>query len=186
MSQELFHIRWGFMKGITLERSHTGALSVARSSQRDLKKYQRIHEGNNHWSAPNVTGAFSHEVKIHEGNHTGEKPFNWTKCGKIFSESGDLKDYQRKRRIHEKKKPLQCTKYYRSFYTSGEVLHDWNHTGEKPFNCTKYGKSFSGSKYLKYHQRVHEGKKSLQSKKHFHIRWRFMKGITLERSHSSA
>ena len=33
-------------------------------------------EGNNHWSAPNVTGAFPHQVKIHEGNHTGEKPFN--------------------------------------------------------------------------------------------------------------
>ena len=130
MSQELFHIRWGFMKGITLERSHTGALSVARSSQRDLKKYQRIHEGNNHWSAPNVTGAFSHEVKIHEGNHTGEKPFNWTKCGKNFSESGDLKDYQRKRRIHEKKKPLQCTKYYRSFYKSNELTWRESHWRE--------------------------------------------------------
>ena len=32
MWQELFHIRWRFMKGITLERSHTSALSVARAS----------------------------------------------------------------------------------------------------------------------------------------------------------
>ena len=33
MSKELFHIRWRFMKGITLERSHSIANSVARASQ---------------------------------------------------------------------------------------------------------------------------------------------------------
>ena len=49
--QELFHIRWRFMKGIT-QRSHSIAQSVARASKdQNTKKYhKRIHEGKNHWS----------------------------------------------------------------------------------------------------------------------------------------
>ena len=93
MWQELFHIRWRFKKGITLERNHSIAQSVARdfSRSRDLKYHQRILEENNHWSATNVTVAFPRQVKIHEGNYIGEKPFNCTKCGKSFSRSKYLK-----------------------------------------------------------------------------------------------
>ena len=48
-----------FMKGMTMERSNSSAWSVARAShdQETWRDDQRIHEGNNHWSATNVTGA---------------------------------------------------------------------------------------------------------------------------------
>ena len=115
------------MKGFTLERSYS-------SAYRDLKYHQRILEGNNHWSAPNVTGAFPHQVKIHKGNHTGEKPFNCTKCGKVFSGSKYLECHQR---IHEGKKPLKSQELFHI------MIHERNHNGEKPFKCIKCGKSFS-------------------------------------------
>ena len=124
-----------------------------------------ILEGKNHLSAPNVPGIIPHQVKIHEGNYTGEKPFNCTECGKRFPRSRDLKYHQR---------ILEGNNHWSAPNVTGAFphqvkIHKGNHTGEKPFNCTKCGKGFSGSKYLEYHQRIHEGKKPLKSQEVFHI-----------------
>ena len=181
-SQEFFHIT-------IHERYHNGEkpfrcikCGKSFSWSRDLKYHQRILEGNNHRSAPNsMTGTFPHQVKIHEGNYTGEKPFNCTECGKKFLWSRDMKYHQR---ILEGNKHCSATNVTWAFPHQVNI-HEGNHTGEMPFNCTKCGKSFSGSKYLKkYHQRIHEGNN------HWSLRRfstaQFMKGITMERSHSSA
>ena len=56
---------------MTLERSNSSAWSVARASHDHgiWRDDQRIHEGNNRWSTPNVTGAFPRQVNI--GGHGG-------------------------------------------------------------------------------------------------------------------
>ena len=74
-SQEFFHIT--IHEGNYNEEKPFNCTECGKrfSWSRDLKYNQRILEGNNHWSATNVTGAFPHQVKIHERNHTGEKLF---------------------------------------------------------------------------------------------------------------
>ena len=62
MWHELFHIRWRFMKGIAIERSHSIAQSVARDFQ-DQETWSTIRgsmQERNHSSAQFVTGTFPH------------------------------------------------------------------------------------------------------------------------------
>ena len=179
-------LRCNFMQVKIHEGNHTGEkpfnctkCGKSFSGSKHLKYHQRINEGKKPWKSQELF-----HITINEMNHNGEKPFKCIKCGKSFSWSRDLKYHQR---------ILEGNNHWSAPNVTGAFphqvkIHEGNHTGEKPFNCTKCGKSFSGSKYLKYHQRVHEWKKSLKSQELFHIRWRFKKGITLERqrSHTSA
>ena len=63
---------------------------------------------------------------------------------------------------------------------------DWSLFSFIKARCWACGKNFPTTDYLKYYQRIHEGKKSLKSQELFHNMWQFMKGITLERCHLSA
>ena len=133
-----------------MDRGHSSAWSEARAShdQETWRDDQRIHEGNNHWSAPNMTGAFPHQVKNREGNHTGDKPFNCTKCCKSFS---GLKYLKVPSEDPWRKQPMKSQEFFHI------TIHEGNYNEEKPFNCTECGKRFSWSRDLKYNQRILEG-----------------------------
>ena len=128
----------------------------------DMKYHQRIHEGNNHWSAPKCDRSFSGVVLkcnafwngadrtgVCSGfcPELGEKPSNWSKCGKSFSEWDDLMDYQR---ICEDRNHWIVLNVTGAFPYQVKI-HKMTHTGENSSNCTKCGNSFSGSRDMKYH-----------------------------------
>ena len=71
----------------------------------------------------------SGKLKIHERTHTGEKPFDCSKCDKAFSVNSSLKTHER---THNGEKPFACSKCDKAFVTSSKLkIHDLTHTGEE-------------------------------------------------------
>ena len=89
-------------------------------------------------------------------------------------------------RIHEEKKPLKCSKCYRSVSISGK--DSWKDSHWRQFiELLKCGKSFSGSRDLKYHYLEDSWRETIQVhnmwQELLHIlRWRFIEGLTSKKS----
>ena len=63
--------------------------------------------------------------------HTGEKPYEYTECGKNFRQQSALIVYQR---THVRQKPYECNECGKSFCEKSKlVAHHRTHTGEKPY-----------------------------------------------------
>ena len=120
-------------------------------------------------------------MKIHEGNHTGEKPFNCTWCGKSLSVSKYLKSTSRgsmRERNH-----WSLRKFSTSLFMKEMTLERINLSAQSVARASyvqetwNYIRGSLKETTIELHQMWEEL---------FHIRWSFMKEIKLERSHSIA
>ncbi|XP_069610906.1 oocyte zinc finger protein XlCOF8.4-like [Ranitomeya imitator] len=92
-----------------------------------------------------------------EKNHTVEKTFQCSKCGKCFADQSSLDLHQR---IHIREKRFSCSECGKCFKQKSDlVIHQRIHTGEKPYSCSECGRSFNQKTHLNRHRSVHTGVK---------------------------
>ncbi|XP_053153433.1 zinc finger protein 135-like isoform X2 [Hemicordylus capensis] len=92
---------------------------------------------------------------VHQKCHTKKKKYKCSECGKRFGLSISLKQHYR---IHKRKMPYKCSECGMSVKNKKRFIrHRKNHTKGMPYICTECGKSFCFQYQFTNHQIIHTG-----------------------------
>ncbi|KAM8787632.1 zinc finger protein 772-like isoform 3-T3 [Rhynchonycteris naso] len=137
-----------------------------------------FHGGQRHYECSECGKIFSRKDSLvqHRRVHTGERPYECSECGKTFSRKPILAQHQR---IHTGEMPYACSICGKVFnHSSNLIVHQRVHTGARPYKCSECGKAYSHKSTLVQHQSIHTGERPYECSecgKYFGHKYRLIK-----------
>ncbi|XP_053066787.1 zinc finger protein 772 isoform X3 [Acinonyx jubatus] len=144
----------------------------------NAKCVEAFHSGQRHYECSECGKVFSRKDSLvqHQRVHTGERPYECSECGKTFSRKPILAQHQR---IHTGEMPYECGICGKVFnHSSNLIVHQRVHTGARPYKCSECGKAYSHKSTLVQHESIHTGERPYECSecgKYFGHKYRLIK-----------
>uniref|UniRef100_A0A8C8Y0N2 Zinc finger protein 772 n=1 Tax=Panthera leo TaxID=9689 RepID=A0A8C8Y0N2_PANLE len=144
----------------------------------NAKCAEAFHSGQRHYECSECGKVFSRKDSLvqHQRVHTGERPYECSECGKTFSRKPILAQHQR---IHTGEMPYECGICGKVFnHSSNLIVHQRVHTGARPYKCSECGKAYSHKSTLVQHESIHTGERPYECSecgKYFGHKYRLIK-----------